>query len=262
MQRIKAVAQWVHNEVNDNHTKAAANDVVYCCNELAGEQDTSNNILLLDTAKSLRWAISQLLEYLPDNLHKYYSDQMFIATKLDILELDPDTALEVYNILFDGFGIESVTDNNLWDSYYLDTAVLYVNQGDAYTETLILDVEAGKLLYTTLGDFLEQKQREIESSYYLFCDSHNGVYSWQMSAQQILADHKAKICKANKEALPTLRKLAKAKDLNRDSYHWNIEAVEMFEWLFEDANGQRWYLQQSEDIWAVKEYYSLPGSFN
>jgi hypothetical protein len=219
---------------------------------LAGEQDTDNNFMLIDTATSLAYYIGEA-----DN-----SEQLLDAAKLDILEMDADMALDVYNVLFTGFGIESVIDHSLWDSYYLDTAVLYVNQGDAYTETLILDVEGGKLVYTTLGDFLEAKQQEIESSYYLFCDSHHGVYSWQLSAQQILADHKAKICKANKEALPVLRKLAKAKDLNRDSYHWNIEAIEMFEWLFEDANGQRWYLQQSEDIWAVKEYYSLPGSLN
>lgn len=246
MQNLISVAQAT---VTNSHLLAS---IIECCNVLAREQDTDNNFMLIDTATSLAYYIGEA-----DN-----SEQLLDAAKVDILEMDADMALDVYNVLFTGFGIESVTDHNLWDSYYLDTAVLYVNQGDAYTETLILDVEGGKLVYTTLGDFLEAKQREIESSYYLFCDSRHGVYSWQMSAQQILADHKAKICKANKEALPVLRKLAKAKDLNRESYHWNIESIEMFEWLFEDANGQRWYLQQAEDIWAVKEYYSLPGSFN
>jgi hypothetical protein len=240
MQNVISVAQAT---VTNSQLLAS---IIECCNVLAREQDTDNNFMLIDTATSLAYYIGEA-----DN-----SEQLLDAAKLDILELDPDTALEVYNILFDGFGIESVRDHDLWDNYYLDTSVLYVNQGDSYTETLIFDVEERKLLYTTLADFIEAKQQEIESSYYLFCDSRHGVYSWQMSAQEVLTN---KVI--NPAAKDDLQFCADNGPDHEDFFDV-ADDLTRYDWLWQDSDGQRWYLQQNEDIFAVKEGKNLPSSFN
>jgi hypothetical protein len=144
MQNLISVAQAT---VTNSQLLAS---IIECCNVLAREQDTDNNFMLIDTATSLAYYIGEA-----DN-----SEQLLDAAKLDILEMDADMALVVYNAFFDGHGTESITDSDTWSYHYCDISVLYVNMGDTYVETLIFDVEERKLLYTTLGDFLEAKERE------------------------------------------------------------------------------------------------------
>ena len=66
------------------------------------------------------------------------------------------------NEVLGGHGIEAIRGDG-WDSFYGDTAALYVNQGDTYAETLLYDIDRGKWLVTTVGDWIEREERNGRS---------------------------------------------------------------------------------------------------
>lgn len=66
-----------------------------------------------------------------------------------------DCKLSALNELLGMFGVEAVRDENTWDRYYGDVVAEYLNTGDSYAATLVLDHQRGKWLLTSWGDFVE-----------------------------------------------------------------------------------------------------------
>ena len=73
-----------------------------------------------------------------------------------------DQAMDAINTILSGYGVESIKDNR-WTSYYCDIGLLYVNMGDTYTMTILLDHEAGRYSVTSWGNWVEaySKKRGI-----------------------------------------------------------------------------------------------------
>jgi hypothetical protein len=60
------------------------------------------------------------------------------------------------NEILSGYGVESVTVENMWiNSYYQNICATYVNLGDTYMSTVLLDHITGKFVITSWGDFYE-----------------------------------------------------------------------------------------------------------
>jgi hypothetical protein len=69
------------------------------------------------------------------------------------------------NELLDGFGVEIVEDEVVWvDSYYGYIVASYVNKGDSYENTILLDHIRNKYVLTCWGDWVENRglQQELE----------------------------------------------------------------------------------------------------
>ena len=99
-------------------------------------------------------------------------------------------------------------------------------------------------------------------NFYLFCDSHHGVYSWQISCQSLLDAEKTgslSICPICK---PVIERIAQADPNGEDteSLYWDIEILESKRWIFKQ-NRRKYSLQQAEDIWAVRIGKQLPAEF-
>jgi hypothetical protein len=66
-----------------------------------------------------------------------------------------DEALGYADGLLEGYGVEPIRGD--WvDNYYGDIVALYVNTGDTYNPTILYDVNAGKFLVTSWGDWVER----------------------------------------------------------------------------------------------------------
>ena len=59
------------------------------------------------------------------------------------------------NKLLNGFGCEAVRCEEWLDSYHCDIRAVYVNMGDTYAGTVILDHKTDRYYVTTLGDWVE-----------------------------------------------------------------------------------------------------------
>lgn len=74
--------------------------------------------------------------------------------------------LEKVSDAIGGFGTEVIRSEGVWDSYYGDIVAEYVNTGDAYSATILHDIEDDELYLTTYGDWLQaweyQKEQEKE----------------------------------------------------------------------------------------------------
>ena len=65
------------------------------------------------------------------------------------------------NQIIEGCGVEGLPVEGAWiDSYHHNFIASYVNTGDTYSPTILLDHENEEYLLTTLGDFLEQWEIE------------------------------------------------------------------------------------------------------
>ncbi len=61
------------------------------------------------------------------------------------------------NLLMNGHGVEAIRQEGAYvDNYHGDIIATYVNTGDAYSLTLLLDSETGAFHLTSYGDWLEQ----------------------------------------------------------------------------------------------------------
>lgn len=69
-----------------------------------------------------------------------------------------DCKLSALNELLGMFGAEAVREECAWDRYYGDCVAEYLNTGDSYAATLVLDHQRGKWLLTTWGDFVESRE--------------------------------------------------------------------------------------------------------
>lgn len=64
--------------------------------------------------------------------------------------------LEALNELLQTYGVEPLRVEGAWiDRYYGDIVASYLNAGDTYTTTLLLDHEAQRWKLTSWGDFYE-----------------------------------------------------------------------------------------------------------
>lgn len=66
-----------------------------------------------------------------------------------------DIALDQINKVLQGYGIESIKDNQ-WDRYYCDIGLLYVNMGDTYIPTVIYDTRKETWHICSWGDYVEK----------------------------------------------------------------------------------------------------------
>lgn len=78
-------------------------------------------------------------------------------------ETSTDDVLEFANELLGGHGIEAIEPVGAFvDKYYRNVALLYVNMGDAYDTTILLDTEAEEFSIGSWEDWLEAVESEQE----------------------------------------------------------------------------------------------------
>ena len=66
--------------------------------------------------------------------------------------------LEMFNELIDGCGVESIRIEDEWiDNYHMDIVASYVNTGDTYSTTVLLDHDTDRFMVTSWGDFYENR---------------------------------------------------------------------------------------------------------
>lgn len=58
------------------------------------------------------------------------------------------------NVVLEGYGVESI-EGRYVDHYYRSGQAEYVNQGDTYATTVLLDHETNRLQITSWGDWVE-----------------------------------------------------------------------------------------------------------
>jgi len=75
---------------------------------------------------------------------------------------DVDAALDYADELIHGHGVESLTSEHQWGSYYCDIILLYVNMGDPYVPTIWYDTCEGIFGVGAWGDWLGE--REVEEA--------------------------------------------------------------------------------------------------
>lgn len=71
-----------------------------------------------------------------------------------------DEALEYFNKMFCGYGIEAVFGKYV-DGYYLTVNLLYVNLGDTYIPTICYDTKEERFHICSWGDFVESKPKRF-----------------------------------------------------------------------------------------------------
>jgi len=72
-----------------------------------------------------------------------------------------DCKLSALNELFDMHGVEAIR-TKWWSRYYRDCIAEYLNTGESYAPTLLLDHKRGKWLLTSYGDFVESLPETAE----------------------------------------------------------------------------------------------------
>lgn len=60
-----------------------------------------------------------------------------------------------------GYGVEAIRGRYV-DKYHQDIQAAYVNLGDTYDTTILLDHETGNFVLTSLGDWVERNTRRRE----------------------------------------------------------------------------------------------------
>jgi len=72
-----------------------------------------------------------------------------------------ELVMEAANEILGGFGVEGIQIEGAWvDSHHFDIVASYVNMGDTYDATLVLDHETGEYLWTSWGDYVEGYEQE------------------------------------------------------------------------------------------------------
>ena len=74
-----------------------------------------------------------------------------------------EIALEMLDELFNTCGVEGISDDRFYvDRYHGNIVASYVNTGDTYSATLLLDHLASRWRLTTWGDFVESLDAKVE----------------------------------------------------------------------------------------------------
>jgi hypothetical protein len=90
--------------------------------------------------------LEQLIgEYRIDNVYNLNSTNRQLEAKMDIL-----------NSFLKMNGVEAI-NTGYDDPYWRGTEILYLNAGDTYASTIMLDVTNGRFFIGTVGDFLESE---------------------------------------------------------------------------------------------------------
>lgn len=64
--------------------------------------------------------------------------------------------MHALNVLFDCHGVETIRVEGAWiNRYHGDIVASYLNTGDTYVETIVLESETGEFVLTSYGDWLE-----------------------------------------------------------------------------------------------------------
>lgn len=72
-----------------------------------------------------------------------------------------DDAMEKANSIMEGYGTEAIRGKYV-SFFWQDAVAVFVNMGDTYDPTLLFDTVKDRFMVTTLGDFVESKQRAYE----------------------------------------------------------------------------------------------------
>ncbi len=71
-----------------------------------------------------------------------------------------DKALDNINKWLNGYGVESIRDNQ-FKGYYADIGLLYVNMGDSYAGTIVYDARKGKWFCCSIVDIVEGQPKRF-----------------------------------------------------------------------------------------------------
>lgn len=70
---------------------------------------------------------------------------------------DKELKLYAINELLSGYGVEPIQHESIYiNSYYMNIAACYINMGDTYINTVLLDHETGKFIICSWGDYYEK----------------------------------------------------------------------------------------------------------
>lgn len=72
---------------------------------------------------------------------------------------DLESKLEDVNRLLDLHGVEPIRKEGEWDNYFGDIIALYLNTGETYESTVLIDVRNLKITIRSVGDFIEAGYR-------------------------------------------------------------------------------------------------------
>lgn len=75
----------------------------------------------------------------------------------------PELIMEAINELTGGHGVEAIRGRYV-SRYYQDIQAVYVNQGDTYDSTILLDNETGRYMLTSWGDWYERNEKRRQLS--------------------------------------------------------------------------------------------------
>lgn len=71
---------------------------------------------------------------------------------------ESELKMHALNALFGLYGVEAIQAEGEWvDSFYHDIIATYLNTGDSYALTVVLDSSTGEFLLTSWGDYVEAK---------------------------------------------------------------------------------------------------------
>ena len=74
---------------------------------------------------------------------------------------DNELIMAAIDEVMDGHGVEAIRGRYV-DGYHQDIQAVYVNMGDTYDITILLDHETGNYVLTTWGDWVERHGRTRE----------------------------------------------------------------------------------------------------
>jgi len=68
---------------------------------------------------------------------------------------DSELILQALDEILEGYGVESIDGDSYINSYYRYSRGSYINTGDTYSQTLVLDHKNDTIHLTSWGDFVE-----------------------------------------------------------------------------------------------------------
>ena len=92
---------------------------------------------------------------------------------------------------------------------------------------------------------------------YLVCDSHHGVYTWQLLAKQILQAEADKLCTINPKCKGMLAVVSTTDPYGSDAHWWDVDSLSNMSWIYE-SDGTKFYIEENDgDLWAVEQGHTL-----
>lgn len=71
-----------------------------------------------------------------------------------------DDAMQKIDKMLEGFGVEGIREEDVFDRFWQDHGAIYSNMGDTYDETILYDTVEGIFMVTSFGDFIEDGERK------------------------------------------------------------------------------------------------------